>query len=135
MGSALSFVADNFLNWKIYLFVLIQTLATFKLEKSFLSKLLVFVYTFIFFSLLCNCPLRAWYESNDVKLKVSLFIIFLYSAYTGIVPFNYPRKKYSYVVFQYFANLVSFYLVYFFFELYFCRQFTGTEIGLPEFFR
>lgn len=134
MGGALSFVANNFLNWKIYLFVLVQTIATFRLEKNYLSKALVFAYTFVFFSLLCNCPLKVWFETGDVKLKVSMFIIFLYAAYTGIVPFNYPRKKYSFVIFQYIANLVTFYMIYFFFDLYFCREYTGIEIALPPIF-
>jgi hypothetical protein len=127
MGSILSFVAQYFLNWKIYLFVFLQSLATYFMPKTVWSKLFVFVYTFVFFTLLTSCPVGAWYASDNVKLKVSLFIILLYSIYTGIVPFNYPRKKYSYLLFQYIANLATFYLVYMFFELYFCKNFVGQD--------
>jgi hypothetical protein len=129
MGSVLSFVAEYFLNWKIYLFVLIQTLGTYFMDKTMLSKLIL-----LFFTILTSCPISAWYSMNDVKLKITMFIILMYSIYTGIVPFNYPRKKYSYIVFQYLANLVIFYIVFMFFELYFCRNFADGDTVLPAFF-
>lgn len=134
MGSILSFITENFLNWKLLLFVFIQTLATFNLPKSYWSKLFVFLYTFLIFCYLCKCPLKLYYEQGNMKFKVAIFIILLYSIYTGIVPFNYPRKKYSYVVFQYLANLVIFFAVYFFFSMYFCADSKDTHIPvtLPE---
>jgi glucose-6-phosphate-specific signal transduction histidine kinase len=134
MGSIFSFIKDNFLNWQILTFVFIQSLMTFFLKNNYKSKLLLFIYSLAGLYYLAPCALTLWYHNKDIRFTMSLFLILLYSLYNSIVPFRYPKKKYSYFVFQWVANLFIFYLLYFFFKYIFCKGYSETQPDLPSFY-
>jgi hypothetical protein len=136
MSSILNFDTKNFLNWQILVFVLVQTILSFNLNKSSnLSKIIMFIYTFLIFAYIIPCPIEVWFADKNRQFYVTLFIIFIYSTYTSFGSFYYPRKKYSYIVFQFFANLFVFYLFFFFFYLFFCKNYSDLSPDLPDIFR
>lgn len=133
IGEILQFIGQYILNWKVLLFIFIQTVLTYRMSKKWYSNLLLFVYTFSVFLYFCPCPVRSWMNSMDVRLTLTLLIIFFYALYAAFVPFYYPRKKSSYFVFQYFSNLVIYYIV-FFLLFYFCKDFSSLSPDLGSFY-
>lgn len=134
MGSGFSFFKDNFLNWQILLFVFIQSVMTFKLSNNYKSKLIMFIYSFAGLYYLAPCALTNWYHTRDIRFTMTIFLIALYSIYNSVVVFYYPKKKYSYFIFQWVANLFVFYLLYFFLKYIFCKGHSETNPALPKFY-
>lgn len=134
--SVIQFIGQNMLNWKILLFILLQTMMTYNLTSSLVSWIIIFFYTFLcFLFLFCPCPINVWYSTLDVRLTITIFIVFIYSIYTAFIPFYYPRKKSSYFVFQYFINLLIYYIIFFFFYFFFCKNYSGNQVEIPTFFQ
>lgn len=133
--SLISFSTNNLMNWKIFIYVFIQTFLTYNLSKKWFSSVIVFLYTFLVFTfLLCPCPLNVWYKSYDIRLTTVLIVTFAYALYMAIIPFYYPRKQSSYYIFQLVTNLIAYYGVFFFFYFYFCSNYSNTNPDVPVFF-
>lgn len=133
IGDTLNFIGKYILNWKVLLFIFIQSIITFNMSKKWYTSLLLFLYTFIVFLYFCPCPVRSWFNSMDVRLTLTILVVFLYSTYIAFVPFYYPRKKSSYFIFQYISNLVIYYIV-FFLLFYFCKDYSTLSPDLGSFY-
>lgn len=135
MSNLLNFDTQNFLNWQILLFIVVQTIFSFTLNKrSNVSKLVMFVYSFAVFAYIIPCPIEVWYLNRSKELWMTLFVVFIYASYMSFGSFYYPRKKYSYIIFQFFANIFVFYIFFLFFYLFFCKNYSDLNPDLPPLF-
>jgi|688.fasta_scaffold1073497_2 hypothetical protein len=98
-NSFLHTFTEYFLNYKVFIFILIQSLLTLYSSKFNVFYILItFFYTIIVLYYTLPCPDILPYGFNiskgfDHDYLITLFLVFLYSIYISIIAINYYTKN------------------------------------------
>lgn len=95
----LTIFTEYFLNYKVFIYILIQSLLTLYSKKfNVLSIIITFIYSIVIIYYTFPCPDIIPYGFNisygfDHDYMITLFIVFLYSIYISVVAVNYYTKN------------------------------------------